>query len=106
MDEMLTLHHSRQWTARTGRRLYGTTLLEPLDYMRFAVHSHGDKSLAVVSVKMSKIRLAYSRRFFQHCVEHWGKVAGRRIDDLQHLGGRGLLLQRLARLGQQPRILH
>src|SRR5207244_691989 len=35
-----------------------------------------------------------------------GEVAGRRIDDLQYPGGRGLLLQRLARLGQQPRVLH
>ena len=29
-----------------------------------------------------------------------------RIDDPQHLGGRGLLLQCLARLGDQPRVLH
>src|SRR3954462_9329421 len=42
----------------------------------------------------------------QHRVEHRREIAGPRIDDLQHLGGRGLLLQRLARLGQQPRILH
>ena len=42
----------------------------------------------------------------QDRIEHWRKVAGRGIDDLQYLGGRGLLLQRLARLGQEPRILH
>jgi hypothetical protein len=41
-----------------------------------------------------------------HRVEDRGEVAGRRIDDLQYLGGRGLLFQGLARLGQQPRILH
>jgi hypothetical protein len=34
------------------------------------------------------------------------EVAGRSIDDLQHLGGRGLLFERLARLGDQPRVLH
>ena len=45
-------------------------------------------------------------RLFEHRVEHRREVAGRGIDDLQHLGGRGLLLQRLARLGDQPRILH
>jgi hypothetical protein len=28
-----------------------------------------------------------------------GEVAGRRVDDLQHLGGRGLPLQRLVTLG-------
>ena len=42
----------------------------------------------------------------QHRVEHRREVTGRGIDDLQHLGGRGLLLQGLARLGQEPRILH
>ena len=31
---------------------------------------------------------------------------GERIDDLQYLCGRGLLLQCLARLGHQPRVLH
>ena len=45
-------------------------------------------------------------RLLQHRVEHRREIAGRRIDDLQDLGGRGLLLQRLARLGDQPRVLH
>ena len=45
-------------------------------------------------------------RLLQHRVEHRREVAGRGIDDPQHLGGRGLLLQRLARLGDQPRVLH
>ena len=34
------------------------------------------------------------------------EIAGRGIDDLQHLGGRGLLLQSLTRLGNEPRVLH
>jgi hypothetical protein len=34
------------------------------------------------------------------------EIAGRGIDDLQHLGGRSLLLQSLARLGQESRVLH
>ena len=45
-------------------------------------------------------------RLLQYRVEHRREVAGRGVDDLQHLGGRGLLLQRLARLGHQPRVLH
>jgi hypothetical protein len=36
---------------------------------------------------------------FQDCVEHWGKVAGRGIDDLQYLGRRGLPLEGLVTLG-------
>src|SRR5215469_10572261 len=42
----------------------------------------------------------------EHRIEDRGEVAGRGIDDLQYFGGRGLLLQSLARLGQEPRILH
>jgi hypothetical protein len=45
-------------------------------------------------------------RFLQDRVEYWGEIAGRGIDDLQHLSGGGLLLQCLARLGDQPRVLH
>ena len=44
--------------------------------------------------------------FLQDRVEYRGKVAGRAVDDAEHLCGRGLLLQCLARLGQQPRILN
>ena len=34
------------------------------------------------------------------------QFAGRCVDHLQHFGGRGLLLQRLPLLGDQPRVLH
>jgi len=37
-------------------------------------------------------------RLFQDHVEHRGEIAGRGIDDTQHLGGRGLLLQGLAQV--------
>src|SRR5215467_13060415 len=43
---------------------------------------------------------------FQYRVEYRREVAGRGIDDLQYLRGRGLLLQRLARLVNEPRVLH
>ena len=48
----------------------------------------------------------HSRRLFEHRIEHRRKITGRRIDDLENLGGGGLLLQCLTRLGDQPRILH
>ena len=51
-------------------------------------------------------RPAKSVRLLQYRVEHRGEVARRGIDDLQDLGGRGLLLQGLACLGDQPRVLH
>jgi hypothetical protein len=42
--------------------------------------------------------LAKAHRLFQYRVEHRGEVAGRRVDDLQDLGGRRLSLQRLLTL--------
>src|SRR3954452_22220229 len=45
-------------------------------------------------------------RLVQDRVEYRREVAGRGIDDPKHLGGRGLLLQSLARLGDEPRVLH
>src|SRR5271167_1765086 len=68
------------------------------------VHRDRMKMVAVDPRQAAESRLAEPQRSFEHRVEHRGEVAGRRIDDLQDLGGRGLLLQRLARLGQQPRV--
>jgi hypothetical protein len=39
-------------------------------------------------------------RLFQDGVEHGRGIARRRIDDLQYLGGRGLLLQGFVPLGE------
>ena len=51
-------------------------------------------------------------RILQHCLEHRLQIRPASCDDLQHLGGRGLLLQRLAeivgalaQLVEQPRVL-
>ena len=46
------------------------------------------------------------QRLIQNRIENRLKVAGRGIDDAKYLGGRGLLLQSFARLGQEPRVLH
>ena len=51
-------------------------------------------------------RATQVHRLFQQDVEDRLKLAGRGIDDPQDLSNRLLLLQCLARLGQQPRILH
>ena len=50
--------------------------------------------------------VAEAYRLFQHRIEHRRQIAGRGVDHLQHLGGRGLLFQRLPLLGDQPRVLH
>jgi len=43
---------------------------------------------------------------FDNCLKHGSEISGRRIDDAQYLGGSGLPVEPLARLGQQPCILH
>jgi hypothetical protein len=56
------------------------------------------KALTIPNSEMAKGRLAQPRRLFKDRIEHRGEVAGRGIDDPQHLGGRGLLLQSLVML--------
>jgi hypothetical protein len=43
--------------------------------------------------------LAEPHRLFEHRVEYRREVAGRAVDDPQHLGRRGLLLQCIVTLG-------
>ena len=55
---------------------------------------------AVEAENAAVCSIAQRRSSGGDCVEHRGEVAGRGIDDLQHLGGRSLLIQCLACLGQ------
>src|SRR5262249_16161310 len=48
---------------------------------------------------------AKPRRVLDQSVENGLKLEGRAADDLEHVGGGGLLLQRFAELVEQPRIL-
>src|SRR5262249_39526288 len=49
--------------------------------------------------------LANARGILQRFLEHRPQFAGRRADDAQYIRGGGLLLQRLAQLVEQPRVL-
>src|SRR3954454_24052899 len=64
------------------------------------VASSGDSAvlLALDRGKLTVRRFTKSQRFVEHRVEHRREVAGRGIDDLQDLGGRGLPCQRLVPL--------
>src|SRR5215472_17575298 len=55
------------------------------------------KPLPVIDHEGAEGRLAKRMCLLEHRLKHWSEVAGRRIDDLQYLGRRGLLLQCLAR---------
>jgi hypothetical protein len=48
-----------------------------------------------------------------HRLEHWGEIAGRGVDDLEHVARRSLVFERLLQItralpqfAQEPRILH
>ena len=66
----------------------------------------GAEPFTLISHKCAASGTAESVGLFEDRVEYRREVAGRGIDDLQYLGCGGLLLQCLARLGQEPRILH
>src|SRR5215469_14901727 len=61
--------------------------------------------LTVIDVQTSDFCAAEPVCFFQYRVEDGCKLTGRAVDNLQYLGGRGLLLQCLARFGQEPGVL-
>src|SRR6516165_2176486 len=60
---------------------------------RRRVGSDCTEALALANHHVTVGCLAERPRLFDHRVEYWRELAGRGIDDLQHLGGRGLLLQ-------------
>src|SRR6516164_11778540 len=95
---------SPQGSSSTGWS--GAKLPQPIAKLRVSVDCTKMKTLTVPRPQKTKGRFAQVRRLFKDRLEHRLKVAGRCIDDLQDLGGRGLLLQCLARLGQQPRVFH
>src|SRR5262245_13630618 len=64
------------------------------------------EALTIEGPEIAVDRVAEFGRFFQHRIEYRGEITGRGIDGAQHLSSRGLLLQCLACLGNQSRILH
>ena len=51
------------------------------------------------------VGLAKTRRRLDQRIEHRLQIEGRAADDLEHVGGGGLLLQRFAQLVEQARVL-
>src|SRR5215469_3191306 len=103
LNYLLTFHNSLERAAVWAER---AASLDPIAELRAAVHSTKMEALTVPGSESAKGCLAQTRCFFQHCIEHRREVTWRGVDNLQHLGGGGLLLQCLARLGQQPCVLH
>src|SRR5215831_2890896 len=62
--------------------------------------------LTIIDGQAHNLRAAQGMRLLQDRVEYRREFTGRGIDDTQDFRGSGLLFQRLAGLGQEPRILH
>jgi len=64
-----------------------------------ATHRDGAEPIAVGYMQATACSTAEAMRPLQHRIEDRGEVAGRAVDNLQYLGGRGLLRQRFVALG-------
>src|SRR5262249_43950121 len=77
----------------------GTYLPHPLNVVRLTAVCRWMKGFAVISKKVTMRRFAKPYCLVEHGLEDRGEVTRRGVNDLQHLGGRGLLVQGFARLG-------
>ena len=84
----------------------GRALPQPFGELCVAVRGDCPRALAVVSPDVTVGRQAEPSCLLDHRLEHRLEVAGRRVDDLQHLRRRRLPLQRLALFGQQAGVVH
>src|SRR6266545_6637078 len=84
------------WVVRQKLRIGGSR----------APNGGGMELFPVISEEDAERGVAQPRRLFEHRLKYWRKVARRGIDDPEHFGGRRLLVERLARLGDEPRVLN
>ena len=69
---------------------------------RSAMHCDKPELASFKQCEIAELGLADAYRVRQHGLEHRLQLARRARDDLEHLGGRGLLLARLVQLALQP----
>ena len=103
MDDPLGDGDTTQRPSGGGRNRPGASCLD--ERGRRIVKCHGAEGFSIVDVEGAELGLANARGVFQHGLEHRLEFARRAGDDLQHLRGRGLLLQRLAQLVEQAGVL-
>src|SRR6516165_12391307 len=69
------------------------------------MHRNRAELCTVVELQASVGDATKAVRLLQDRVEYWREISGRRIDDLQHLGGRSLSLQGFLGLVEQACVL-
>src|SRR5215831_16610559 len=73
--------------------------------LRCIVQRDVPEYIAFVEQQVAEAGLADANSVLKHSLEHWLKFTRRTADDLEHICGGGLLLQRLAQLVEQARVL-
>src|SRR6516162_4251858 len=101
MDKIFTSRNAGEACTRARR----VPFYECAQRFRYSTSQLEIEMLAVIGPKTTEACLAKTVCLLQDHLEYGGEIAGRRVDDLQHFGRRGLLLQGLARFSDQPRIL-
>src|ERR1051325_3332811 len=97
MDKKLSVAVSRGNTALASR--YGIARQELGIGCRHAPRANSAQLLSIGDAHYPERRIAEPHRLVEQCIEDRRAIAGRGIDDLQDLGGCGLLFERLPRLG-------
>src|SRR5258707_8929441 len=70
------------------------------------MHRYRAEFLTVIKLQAAVGDGAKTVSLLQNGVEHWREIARRGVDDPKHLSGRSLLVQGVARLRDETRILH
>ena len=73
-------------------------------FLRHAEHCSRAHDTILNTKQHAKVRVANASRVFQHRLENRLKLAGRATDDLEHVSGRCLLLQRFVRSSLSSRV--
>ena len=72
---------------------------------RRAVRCRNTQGISLAKPEMTEFRAADPNRVFEHRREDGRKCSCRARNDLEHVGGSGLSLERFTQLAQEPRVL-
>src|SRR5262249_16581138 len=97
-------HHAANGVGRVGidQRVAPSGLGED---GRRVMHCSNPEGIVFAQLQSAELGLAEPRRICQYGLEHRLQFTRRAADNLQHVGGGGLLLQRFAQLVEQPGVL-
>src|SRR5262249_48509803 len=101
---LLRPQHTMKYAA--GR--WFTQSLSPIlihKFLRRVVRRYRTINVTLEAEERAELGLADAHRVLQHGLKHRLQLTRRSADNLEYVGGRGLLLQRLPQFVEQPRVL-